>query len=123
MFDPDNIIPIDRVHHDNQARIVIDQSTRRVGEGTKRERAAAEAISKFRQWYEAAHPGDSVIYYEGWLLGAREAKRLAVFQQAQVAVADAARAHEQQGLVKLTQKRLGDLQYQYIATRVARRYK
>lgn len=80
-------------------------------------------VDSFGQWLKKAKPGDRVVYYEGFLLQDRTSwivfadSSVAIPQAAVRAAANEAWAAYEMGSVILTQKRLGDGDYIYYATK------
>lgn len=69
-------------------------------------------LADFQAWVRDARPGERVTYHEGWLVVDREGNSLVSL------IAHAAHCLAGQGLLRLTQQRLGPERFRYIAERV-----
>jgi hypothetical protein len=77
----------------------------------ERRRILSAAADRVQRWVLNSPRGTSEIYHEGFLLDDRETDLEAD------GVAKALMRFSDQGLIHLTQKRLGDAHYEYRATR------
>jgi hypothetical protein len=79
----------------------------------------------FEDWIAKANSGDRCIYYTGYLYVDRcwasstLKGEMVLAARGRVAAANRAWKSYNEGYVALTQKKLGDMEYQYIATRIA----
>jgi hypothetical protein len=86
------------------------------------------AVTAFRKWYERAVPGETIIYYRGFLREDVEGK--GIWAATCQALRNVAQRHADAGLVSLRLKRLDSVMdphkrptYAYYATRITRRAK
>ena len=79
-------------------------------------------VNQFHDWTFDALPGQAVEYHRGYLAKDREpSKAMSQFDREKVRdlgeVADYAWAAAKAGVVRLVQRRLGDMRYSYLAVR------
>lgn len=83
----------------------------------------AKTPEKFEAWLYKANGGDTCVYYTGFLYVDRcwansgSNSQEAMNARSRVAAANRALKSAQEGYVALTQKKLDDMVYEYIATR------
>lgn len=71
-------------------------------------------ITKFMVWYAEAHRGDVYVYHVGFLMIDRDGEAVMYLDSLARLVLD----YALKGRVALTQRRLGELQYEYRATKL-----
>lgn len=86
--------------------------------------STATTPEAFEKWITKSNVGDRCVYYTGFLYVDRcwassSLKSDAVLAaRGRIAAANRAQQYSQDGFLALTQKKLGDMEYQYIAMRI-----
>lgn len=90
-----------------------------------RKKVTATTPTSYQSWLSKANKGDSCVYYKGFLYidrcwAAFSSKSEAAMEaRVRIAAANIAWRDAEEGYIALTQRKLGDMEYEYIATRLS----